>query len=233
MVDSNEIKLFPLNWGACGYYNDINSIRVYKLNNKVLRVLSLSCYRHALISDEIIEFNTTHFKLIDEAYIDFSKQESWLNRLEEFPNLIITQTFSKAYGLAGIRLGVCYASAKIISILNSVKPPYNVNKLSQNKALNRMINQSEVALEIQQIITARKNLEAELQTINYISKIYESDANFILIKVDDANLRYKQLIKKGIVIRNRTNQIGCENCLRISVGTLEENRKLIQALKEI
>ena len=171
--------------------------------------------------------------VIDEAYIDFSKQRSWLDRLEEFPNLIVTQTLSKAYGMAGIRLGICYASAEIIAILNTIKPPYNVNELTQNKAIENLKNADLVKNQIDEILKERENLIEELNKINFISKIYPSDANFILIKVDDANTRYNQLISKGIVIRNRTNQHGCENCLRITVGTSTENKRLLKILKEL
>jgi histidinol-phosphate aminotransferase len=171
--------------------------------------------------------------VLDEAYIDFSEQESWLDRLEEFPNLVITQTFSKAYGLAGIRLGVCYASSEIISILNKIKPPYNVNSLTQIAILERLNNLSEVQSEIQQIKAERESLISKFKTLGFVTKIYNSDANFVLVKVDDANLRYKQLIEKGIVIRNRTNQLGCENCLRLTVGTEAENIKLINTLQAI
>lgn len=168
--------------------------------------------------------------VIDEAYIDFSSEKSWLERLEEFPNLIITQTLSKAYGLAGIRLGICYATKKIISVLNKIKPPYNINQLTQEKAIERL-NNKEVFLEVKRIISDRKQLENELLNINFISKIYPSDTNFLLVKVDDANKRYNQLIKEGIVVRNRTNQPLCENCLRFTVGTPFENEKLIKTLK--
>ncbi|MFL0352554.1 histidinol-phosphate transaminase [Xanthomarina sp. GH4-25] len=171
--------------------------------------------------------------VLDEAYIDFSEQKSWLNKLDDFPNLIITQTFSKAYGLAGIRLGIGYASTEIISVLNKIKPPYNVNSLTQQSVLDRLINRKEVAFEIQQIKAERENLIIELQTISFISKIYHSDANFLLVKVDDANFRYQQFIEKGIVIRNRTNQLGCKNCLRLTVGTKAENTRLINTLKAI
>ncbi|PWI29270.1 histidinol-phosphate transaminase [Flavobacteriaceae bacterium LYZ1037] len=171
--------------------------------------------------------------VLDEAYIDFSEQKSWLNKLDDFPNLIITQTFSKAYGLAGIRLGIGYASTEIISVLNKIKPPYNVNSLTQKSVLDRLINRKEVAFEIQQIKAERENLIIELQTISFISKIYHSDANFLLVKVDDANFRYQQFIEKGIVIRNRTNQLGCKNCLRLTVGTKAENTRLINTLKAI
>ena len=171
--------------------------------------------------------------VIDEAYIDFSKQRSWLDRLEEFPNLIVTQTLSKAYGMAGIRLGICYASEEIIATLNTIKPPYNVNELTQNKAIENLNNADLVKNQIGDILKEREDLINELNKINFISKIYPSDANFILIKVDDANKRYNQLISKGIVIRNRTNQHGCENCLRITVGTSKENKRLLKILKEL
>jgi len=171
--------------------------------------------------------------VIDEAYIDFSTEESWLSRLHEFPNLIVTQTLSKAYGLAGIRLGICYASQDIISVLNTIKPPYNINQLSQNKALKRLNTLEDVDNEVKSIILERGVLNQALQTIDFVSAVYPSDANFILAKVDDANKRYQQLVSQGIVVRNRTNQPLCENCLRFSVGTKEENEKLIQTLKTL
>ncbi|WP_034039820.1 histidinol-phosphate transaminase [Wocania ichthyoenteri] len=169
--------------------------------------------------------------IIDEAYIDFSKEESWTGKLNEFPNLIVTQTLSKAYGMAGIRLGVCYASAEIISILNSIKPPYNVNELTQQKAIEQLSVKNLAKNQIENILNEREMLVSELKTINFVSKIYPSDANFVLVKVDDATKRYNQLIEKGIVIRNRTSQKGCENCLRFTVGIKSENEKLISTLK--
>ncbi|WP_420573402.1 histidinol-phosphate transaminase [Kordia sp.] len=168
--------------------------------------------------------------VIDEAYIDFSSQESWLNRLEDFPNLIITQTLSKAYGMAGIRLGICYASLTIVDILNRIKPPYNVNLLTQSYALKRIEDQENVNIEIAEIQNNKEQLAEALTQISFVTKIYPSDANFILVKVDDANLRYNQLIEKGIVIRNRTTQALCENCLRLTVGTEDENQRLIKEL---
>ncbi|REE25821.1 histidinol-phosphate aminotransferase [Winogradskyella pacifica] len=171
--------------------------------------------------------------VIDEAYIDFSKKESWLSRLDEFPNLIITQTLSKAYGLAGIRLGICYASQEIISVLNKIKPPYNINQLTQDKALERLNAMDAVGNEVKTIITERKKLRKALKSIRFIEKVYPSDANFILAKVDDANQRYQQLVEQGIVVRNRTNQPLCDNCLRFSVGTEVENEKLIQTLTNL
>lgn len=171
--------------------------------------------------------------LIDEAYIDFSEQESWLNRLEEFPNLIVTQTLSKAYGMAGIRLGICYASKEIISILNKIKPPYNVNELTQQRGLERLSNFDKVNIEVKNILEQRSLISSELKTISFVEQVYPSDANFVLVKVDDANKRYRQLIEKGIVVRNRTNEPLCENCLRFTIGTKQENEKLIEVLKTL
>ncbi|WP_100615801.1 histidinol-phosphate transaminase [Confluentibacter citreus] len=180
-----------------------------------------------------IEKLITEFKglvVIDEAYIDFSNEASWLSRLDEFPNLVVTQTLSKAYAMAGIRLGICYASAEIITVLNTIKPPYNINELTQKKAIELLSIKDLASNQIHDILKERTKLMTELKSITFVSKIYPSDANFILAKVDDANKRYNQLIEKGIVIRNRTTQVGCENCLRFTVGTSEENEKLIKTL---
>ncbi|KVV15772.1 histidinol-phosphate transaminase [Flavobacterium sp. TAB 87] len=171
--------------------------------------------------------------VIDEAYIDFSDKASWLEKLDQYPNLIITQTLSKAYGLAGIRLGICYGSEALISVLNKIKPPYNVNELTQQKALERLSDAVKIANEIASILTERSNLLQVLGQVSFVEKIYPTEANFILIKVDDANKRYNELIAKGIVIRNRTTQPLCENTLRLTIGTADENKKLMEALKSI
>ncbi len=171
--------------------------------------------------------------VIDEAYIDFSEKDSWINRLEEFPNLIVTQTFSKAFGKAGIRLGILYASEEVISILNKIKPPYNVNQLTQNESLETLFDLDKIKTQVTDIKSERKLLVEQLLEVNFVSKVYKSDANFLLLEVDNANKRYDQFLEKGIVIRNRSNQPLCENCLRITVGTKEENKKLIKAFKEL
>ena len=177
--------------------------------------------------------NFTGIVVIDEAYIDFSSYETWIGFLDLYPNLIITQTLSKAYGMAGIRLGVCYASAAIISVLNKIKPPYNVNELTQQKALERVLAVDEVFDEVESILEERNRLMIALQEIKFIKEIFPTDANFVLVKVDDATKCYQELIEKGIVIRNRTTQPLCENTLRFTIGTSEENKKLVEALKEI
>jgi histidinol-phosphate aminotransferase len=171
--------------------------------------------------------------IIDEAYIDFSDQDSWLNSLNKYPNLIVTQTLSKAYGLAGIRLGICYASEAIISILNKIKPPYNVNQLTQQKALQRVLNEDAVQQEVVQILEERSNLEKALQNLKFVEKLYPSDANFVLAKVDNADKRYQQLLEKHVVVRNRSTQPLCENTLRFTVGTPNENKALIAILKQL
>lgn len=173
------------------------------------------------------------FVVIDEAYIDFSDKASWLEKLNQYPNLIITQTLSKAYGLAGIRLGICYASAEVISVLNKIKPPYNVNELTQLRALERLSSPDKIKSEIVSIIAQREELLKVLVDVKFVEKIYPTEANFILIKVDDANKRYDELIAKGIVIRNRTTQPLCENTLRLTIGTEQENKKLMEALASL
>lgn len=170
--------------------------------------------------------------VIDEAYIDFTTIESWMQHLNTFPNLIVTQTLSKAYGLAGIRLGTCYASKEIIAVLNKIKPPYNINSLTQQAAIEALQN-NEVSDQVSSILREREKLANALASCFFVKKIYPSDANFILIKVDDANKRYDELLRHGIVIRNRTTQLGCENCLRISVGTPAENKQLLTLLNTL
>jgi histidinol-phosphate aminotransferase len=171
--------------------------------------------------------------VIDEAYIDFSSHGGWLSRLNEFPNLVISQTLSKAYGMAGIRLGICFASEGIISILNNIKPPYNVNDLTQNHAKKRVSNVIRIKSEVNEIIEQKGILLKVLMKIAFVRTIYPSDANFLLVKVDDADKRYDQLLKCGVVVRNRSRQPLCENTLRITIGTPEENIKLVEALKTI
>ena len=171
--------------------------------------------------------------VIDEAYIDFTDTESWLEDLSEHPNLVVTQTLSKAYGLAGIRLGICYASEEIIAVLNKIKPPYNINSLTQNAALTAISKQENTKQQLKTILDQRTELIKEFKKIAWIEKLYPTDANFILIRVDNANLRYEKLKNKGIIVRNRTHEDGCTNCLRITVGTAEENKRLINTLNTL
>jgi len=205
-------------------------------NSKILFICSPNNPTGNTIAAKSVEkllYSFTGLVVIDEAYIDFSFEKSWLSRLEEFPNLIVTQTLSKAYGLAGIRLGICYASSQIITVLNKIKLPYNINELTQQRALGRVLKTKEVNHDIIRILNQKNKLLKVLLKVSFIKKIYPSDANFMLVKVDDAVKRYQQLLDKGIVLRNRTTQVLLENCLRITVGTAEDNEQLIKALKKI
>ena len=171
--------------------------------------------------------------VIDEAYIDFSSKQSLISLIEDNNNLIITQTMSKAYGMAGIRLGMGFANKKIIDYLNKIKPPYNINVLTEKKALEELNKIDEIEKNISIVLDERNLLVSSLEKLDFVEKIYKSDANFLLVKVDNADLRYNQLLEKGIVVRNRSNQPLCQNCLRITIGTKNENTSLIKTLNEL
>jgi len=202
-------------------------------NTKIIFLCSPNNPTGNSFSDESVLKILNNFNglvVIDEAYIDFSKNKSWLVELSEFPNLIITQTLSKAYAMAGLRVGVLYASKDVLMVLNKIKPPYNMNVSSQENAIRKLL-QGTFKPQLKKILLERKKLKTALLNFSFIKKIYPTDANFFLIKVDDADKRYQQFIEKGIVVRNRSNQPLCENCLRITVGTKEENLNLIEILK--
>ncbi|CAM3398110.1 histidinol-phosphate transaminase [Aequorivita lipolytica] len=186
-----------------------------------------------IASEKILKLLKTFNGLvvIDEAYIDFANEESWITKLHEFPNLIITQTLSKAYGLAGIRLGICYASAEIISVLKRIKPPYNINELTQQSAIEQLQNTVKLKNDIFSLLEEKLILLKALVKVKFVEKVYPTDANFILLKVDNAEKRYTQLLENGIVVRNRSSQPLCENTLRITIGANAENKKLITTLK--
>ncbi|MFL2587763.1 MAG: histidinol-phosphate transaminase [Flavobacteriaceae bacterium] len=171
--------------------------------------------------------------VVDEAYIDFSEQKSALSILDQYPQLLVCQTFSKAYGLAGIRLGMCYANPLIIDYFNKIKPPYNVNSLTQSRALAQLETSESIQNQVISLISERKKLEQELKQFDFVSKIYPSDANFLLVVVDDANKRYDQFLDAGVVLRNRSRLQGCNNALRVTVGTPEENTNFIKICKII
>ena len=236
LAKMNDIKLITIPLLDNFQPNIKKVVKVQNNNTKVLFLCSPNNPTANSFDANAIEILLKEFNgivVIDEAYIDFSDEDSWLARLDEFPNLIVTQTLSKAYGLAGIRLGICYASQEIISILNKIKPPYNVNQLTQDVALKALLNRDEVNNQIKAITSERNQLIKDLKKLDIVDKVYASDANFLLVKVDDANLRYEQLLNNGIVVRNRSNQMLCENCLRFTIGTKDDNEKLITTLKLI
>lgn len=179
---------------------------------------------------EIILNNYFGIVVIDEAYINFSRHRSFIALLEEYPNLVVLQTFSKAWGLAALRLGICFANTGLINILNRIKPPYNISQPSQNLAIEALKNVDQVNEMIMEIVSERKLLIEKLSATALIKKIYPSDANFILVQVESPTDLYQFLIEKGIVVRDRSRVERCEGCLRITVGTANENQKLLEAM---
>ena len=170
--------------------------------------------------------------VLDEAYIDFSAHPSFLGELDQFPNLVLFQTFSKAWGSAGIRLGMAFADPEIIKVLSKIKYPYNVNELSQREALRMLGRAEEVKEWVEALLQERAILSKKLRELPYLKELYPSDSNFILIKVPDATGLYNYLIRSGIVIRNRNSISLCAGCVRITVGTPEENSRLLEALNK-
>lgn len=170
--------------------------------------------------------------IIDEAYINFARYRSLIPELLNYPNLVILQTLSKAWGLAGLRVGMAFASEPIIDIFNRIKPPYNINIASQKLALEALDNTDKINAWIKETVQERDKLSEELSKLSFILKVYPSDANFILVKTNDAIAIYNYLVTKKIIIRVRSKVELCEGCLRITVGTKEENRRLLETLKE-
>jgi histidinol-phosphate aminotransferase len=250
----DKIMLNPPTYGMYEVSAQINGNKVVKVNlrenfepdvdaiikqaDKNLKILFLcspnnptgNLYRPDLVERLLKGLNT--IVVIDEAYIDFSTQKSWIYRLEKFPNLVVMQTFSKARGMAGIRLGMAFGSGEIVDVLNKIKLPYNINNLSQKAALQSLENQAEYNNELQLIIKERERLLMELQTFAMIEKVFPSESNFILCRVQNANELYTFLTSRGIIVRNRSGQVHCNNCIRITVGTPFENTTLLKELKE-
>jgi histidinol-phosphate aminotransferase len=183
-----------------------------------------------------IETVLANFKglvVIDEAYINYAKQRTFIKELTEYPNLVVMQTFSKAWGLAALRLGMAFAARPIIDVLNKVKPPYNINQATQDIALEALQNIGQVNDWIKITVEEREKLSTNLLDLNTVKKVYPSDANFILVEVDDASKTYNALVDQGIIIRDRSKVTLCEGCLRITIGTQKENETLLNALKSI
>lgn len=202
-------------------------------NTKLIWICSPNNPTGNSIDIKLIKFLLGSFKglvIIDEAYIDFASQPSFINELPHYPNLVILQTFSKAWGLAALRLGMAFASAQIISVLNKVKPPYNISGATQKLALKALQNTNTINELVKELISLRKLLEQNLREINIVEQIYTSDANFILVRFKNVEKVYAYLLSKGIVVRNRANITLCEGCLRITVGSGTENEFLLNSL---
>lgn len=171
--------------------------------------------------------------VIDEAYIDFASDSGFTTLLDTYPNLVVLQTFSKAWGLAGLRLGMCFASEFIISILNKIKYPYNISSQTQQLALKAVENEDQKNKWVQEILREREKLAAALNDLEAVSVVHPSDANFVLVKVNDASQLYKDLMLIGTIVRDRSRVVLCEDSLRITVGTPEENALLISQMKNL
>ena len=217
----------------------IDKNEILKLSSSSIKILFLCSPNNPTgnsfdtndLTDLIKGFNGV--VVVDEAYIDFSSKQSLISLINDNNNLIITQTMSKAYGMAGIRLGMGFSNQKIINYLNKIKPPYNINVLTERKALEELNKIDEIKKNIDLVLNQRKLLVSCLEKLDFIEKIYKSDSNFLLVKVDNADLRYNQLLKNGIIVRNRSNQPLCQNCLRITIGTENENKSLIKILNQL
>ncbi|MBL7873519.1 MAG: histidinol-phosphate transaminase [Cyclobacteriaceae bacterium] len=186
-----------------------------------------------LLSFEKVKEVITSFKglvVVDEAYIDFTSQAGFIPLLDQHPNLVVLQTLSKAWGLAAIRLGMCFSNKEIIAVLNKIKPPYNISLLAQQAAEVGLQQEERKNKWVAEILRERNELTYQLATIRSVKKVYPSDANFLLVKIDNAKSVYKKLVEGGIIVRDRSNVILCEDCLRITVGTPAENKALINQL---
>jgi histidinol-phosphate aminotransferase len=251
----DEVICLPPTYGMYQVSADINNIGIKKvlltpdfeidekalknainLNTKVIWFCSPNNPSGNTLDPDVIKSTTNSFDgivVIDEAYIDFSSSQSWIDYLDFHPNLIVMQTFSKAWGLAGLRLGMGFASPAIINILNNIKPPYNINTLTQNKASEALDNLEDKNEQVDVILSERVLLIDELQKISAVKYIYPSDANFLLVKIDNASDIYDKLVAKSIIVRNRSTVALCESCLRITVGRPEENKTLLTAIKSV
>jgi len=251
----DEVILLPPTYGMYGVLAQLNNVRTHSVplnenfeldleaisaqineKTKVIFVCSPNNPSGNAIPLWQIEALLKRFKglvVVDEAYVDFSEQNSASSLLKIYPKLMICQTLSKAYGLAGIRLGIGFADPEIIYFFNKIKPPYNVNILTQKRALASLDASDEVELQVKELIAERQNMEKALSNFSFVKKIFPSNANFLLIRVDDADKRYKQLIENDIVVRNRSSLIGCENSLRVTIGTPQENIKFMNVCKSI
>lgn len=249
----DNVLLFPPTYGMYEVCAEVNNVNVKKINLTKDFQLDLDSIEHEIDAStklificspnnptgnsinrndiEILLNNFTGIIVIDEAYINYSRQKSFIPELTEYPNLVVLQTLSKAWGLAGLRLGMAFASQPIIDLMNKVKYPYNINAASQqlvSEALNKV---DWVNDHIRQTIQEKEKLMKSLGSFTFIETIYPSDANFLLVKVNNAKAIYKYLLEQGIIVRDRSNIILCDDCLRITVGTPGENILLIEALK--
>ena len=248
----DNVIIFPPTYGMYEVCAEINNVKVKKVNLTKEYQLDIEGIENAIdpftklificspnnptgnsinhTAIEIILNNFNGIVVIDEAYINYSKQRSFIAELTDYPNLVVMQTLSKAWGLAGLRLGMAFASLPIVELMNKVKYPYNINTATQLLALEALNNIDWVNEHIAATVTEREKLKTELLNIASTETVFLSDANFLLVKMKEARNIYEQLCSKGIIVRDRSKVILCEDCLRITIGTELENKKLIEAL---
>lgn len=232
-INSVEIVDIPL---TADFQIDIEKTKPFlsDKNIKLIFICSPNNPSGNLIDFQSIEFILKNFHgivVVDEAYIDFCDVPSLVNSIDKYPNLIVSQTLSKAWGLAGLRVGLAFMNEEILAYYNKVKPPYNVSVINQKTALEALENEALFRKNLQEIISEREKMIENLKKLSIVKKIYPSDANFLLVEVSDANKIYNQLINKQIIIRNRNSVV--KNCIRITIGNSEENQKLLNTLNEI
>ncbi len=236
---SAEINNVPMNTVSLtpDFDLDVPEIRkAIKPNTKIIFLCSPNNPSGNLLSgDRIVEiikiFNG--IVVVDEAYIDFTTTPGFVSQLTSYPNLVILQTLSKAWGLAGIRLGMCFASPAIVTILNKIKPPYNISILSQVAALEGLSSETRKNEQVAEIIAQRNVMEKALRNMASVLHVYPSDANFLLVKVKDAKTMYNQLVARGIIVRDRSRVLLCDECLRITIGTPQENEIVVSELSRL
>lgn len=205
-------------------------------NTKLIFLCSPNNPSGNLLNIEKIKAILTSFSglvIVDEAYMDFANSVSLTSLLAQFQNLVVLQTLSKAWGLAAIRLGMCFAHPAIIEVLNKIKPPYNISGLSQTVALESLWQVEKKDHWVKEILSERERMQSELLSTKLVEKVFPSDANFLLVKVKEAKAVYQQLIARGVVIRDRSSITLCNNCLRITIGTPKENNSLLTELRKI
>ncbi len=205
-------------------------------NTKIIFVCTPNNPSGNKVKREEIRFLLKKFKgivVIDEAYIDFNDEPSFTTELEIFPNLLVIQTFSKAWGLASLRLGMAFGSEEIIAILNKIKPPYNISGLTQETVLSAIQNKEKVQRMIEDILKERSFLQENLEKLTFVQHVFPSQANFLLVKIPHATEVYNELIAQKVIVRNRSKVLLCDDCLRISVGTREENVAFLKALEKV
>jgi histidinol-phosphate aminotransferase len=232
-INNVELIKLPLNQS---FQINLEKVKPYLSDSsiKLIFICSPNNPTGNLMNRSDVEFIINNFNgivILDEAYIDFAKGESSINLINQYNNIIVSQTFSKAWGLAAARVGIAYANPQIISLYNKVKPPYNISELNQKAALKALNNMDKFQQNVATILNEKEQLKKVLQQLDLIKKIYPSDANFLLIEVENADEVYTVLVNQKIITRNRNKQV--KNCIRISVGAPKENNKLINVLKNI